>query len=121
MKQSEEYRFISARASWAIIIVFSMAIIGWGLVNWAAIKDRPRDWDYGSLPDTPAESVYSSHAPTQSTAEPPQFQPLPEARPDWPRGSQESLTQPHEQRKPPAPQGDNRPPPLGPSKGATRP
>ena len=60
MQEYEENRQISPGWSWAIIGVFCALIIAWGLVNWALIKDGPRDWDFGALPDAPSASIYST-------------------------------------------------------------
>ncbi len=64
---------------WAIIIAVCAGIIGWGLLNYALIPDRPRTWDFGALPDVPAESVYSTSQPAPAPTAPRQFPPLPEA------------------------------------------
>ena len=80
----EEPEGPSARRHWIIILVASALIVGWGLLIHALVKDAPRQWDFGTLPDVPAQSIYSS-APTPQSATPPrQISPLPEARP-WQR------------------------------------
>jgi hypothetical protein len=50
------------RPIWAWIIIFGVAgaVVGWGLLNYAVIRDPQRHWNFGQLPDTPGESIYST-------------------------------------------------------------
>ena len=67
---------------WLIIVLFSAAIIGWGVLNYVLIRDEPRHWDFGVLPSTPSESIYSTApTPAPSSVPPQQIEPLPEAQP----------------------------------------
>jgi hypothetical protein len=79
MRQYEENRTIGRGGSWAILIAFCLAIIGWGLANYCLIHDRPREWDTGARPETPGASIYSTSQPAPTLAPAPQFAPLPEA------------------------------------------
>jgi hypothetical protein len=74
----------SAPWGWIIIVLLCAGIIGWGLFNYAMIKDRQRAWNFGALPDAPSQSIYST-VPATATNEPPkQIFALPEAKP-WQR------------------------------------
>jgi len=78
--------------SWAILITFCVIIIVWGIINFLTIKDKPRQWDFGVLPDTPSESIYSTSRPANKLSvapAPQQIIPLPEAA-TKPAASQET-------------------------------
>lgn len=79
----EEYE-ISAFASWVVIILFSAAIAGFGLMVYCLIPDAPRRWNYGQLPDTPAESIYSTEEPAAGRRPARQLPRLPESYPVQP-------------------------------------
>ena len=81
MQEYEENREISPGWSWAILVIFCALIVAWGLLNWALIKDGPRDWDFGALPDAPSASIYSTGQTPEKATPPQQIAPLPEARP----------------------------------------
>jgi hypothetical protein len=66
---------------WLVVILISALIIGWGLLNFAIIKDPPRTWHFGALPDAPGQSIYSTQEPPSAATAPPQIPPLPEAKP----------------------------------------
>lgn len=78
--QFEEYRGISSAASWMIILAFCASLVGWGLFNYWLIPDTPRQWDFGTLPDAPGESIYSTGSTPQDKAPPSQIPPLPEGQ-----------------------------------------
>ncbi|MFB3890612.1 MAG: hypothetical protein ACE15C_01170 [Phycisphaerae bacterium] len=75
----EEHREFSTAAAWIILAAVCLAILGWGLLNYALIPDAPRQWNSGALEDVPAESVYSNAPASASQPAPPQVQRLPEA------------------------------------------
>jgi hypothetical protein len=77
----EEFRAISDTTSWIILILFSLFIIGFGVLIYFLIPDTPRKWDYGVLPDTPAESIYSTVRSPTPQAPPRQLPPVPEVKP----------------------------------------
>jgi hypothetical protein len=81
MEWYDEDKEIGSFGSWMIVIVFSAAIVVFGLLVYAIVEDAPRRWDFGALPDTPAESVYSTYAPPPGAAPSRQIAPLPEAEP----------------------------------------
>ena len=77
----EEYNVLPPPWGWVVLLVFSALIIGNALLLHALIKDRPREWYFGELPDTPAESIYASKEPPAEAPVPKQFPALPEAKP----------------------------------------
>ena len=66
---------------WVIIILFSASIMGFGWLVYLLVPDAPRQWDFGQLPDTPAESAYSTEEPNISGKPQRQVWRLPEALP----------------------------------------
>lgn len=75
----DEDREISSFWSWIIIIVYSLSIVIFSYSVYSFVKDRPRQWDFGELPDAPAEYVYSTTLPPKGKFPPEQIAPLPEA------------------------------------------
>ena len=67
----------SSRSGWWTVVLICACLAAWGLVQYATIRDVPRQWDFGALPDAPGQSVYSSSRPVQGAVVPPQIQPLP--------------------------------------------
>lgn len=74
----EEFKTTNSFWSWIILVMLCLAILGWGLANYFLISTPKRDWDYGALPDTPAQSIYSTVKPSESVNPPRQIVPLPE-------------------------------------------
>ena len=74
-------RELKAGYGWAIVIGGCAVIVCWGLTTYFIVRDQPRQWDMGQLPDVPSQSVYSTESPSGRQAAPRQFAPLPEARP----------------------------------------
>lgn len=56
----EEHKEWSTLGSWLFVLLLSGGLIGWAMFMMSIIKDVPREWDYGTLPFTPAKSVYST-------------------------------------------------------------
>ena len=81
MREYEEHHVVSGPWGWAIIVAQCLALIGWGLANYALVKDAPRQWDYGALPQTPASSVYTTTQPPAAVPPQRQMAPLPGAKP----------------------------------------
>jgi len=77
----EEFRLVRPLTSWVLIIGLSLGIVVWGILIYFLISDTPRQWDYGILPDTPAESIYSTIKSPTTTTPPRQLPELPEAVP----------------------------------------
>ena len=76
----EEFTIISPVWSWVLLIVFSLLIMAWGMfIEMMVGMEQPRTWDFGVLPDTPAESVYSTVAAPSDVNVPLQIERLPEA------------------------------------------
>jgi hypothetical protein len=69
------------------VVALSAAVLSWGMVLHAIVRDEPRQWDFGALPDVPGQSVYSTATPPAGGPTGPagkaplQMAPLPEARP----------------------------------------
>jgi len=81
MKEYEENREIGSMWSWALVLLLCAFILVWGFAIHALVKDRPRDWNYGTLPDAPSQSIYSTEQAPEKTVPPRQVAPLPEAKP----------------------------------------
>lgn len=77
----DEDQEISSFASWVVIILFSASIMAFGWIVYLLIPDGPRSWNFGQLPDAPAESVYSTEVPQGKMKPRPQIYRLPEAQP----------------------------------------
>lgn len=56
----DEHRELPSPWEWIIVVLFSASIVGYGLLVYYAVDDGPRAWDVGQLPDTPADSIYST-------------------------------------------------------------
>lgn len=74
-----EEKKLSAFWSWVIIILFSAAIVAFGLLVFCVVRESPRQWDFGALSDVPAESMYGIHPQPKETAIPRQIPPVPGA------------------------------------------
>ena len=77
----EEYPRVPESWRWPLLLAFTALLLGWGMYLMLAISDRPRAWDFGALPDTPAESTYATQEPDLSAPVPEQIHPLPGAKP----------------------------------------
>ncbi|WP_224984102.1 hypothetical protein [Geomonas agri] len=75
----DEQQELRSPWEWVILIAFSGAIMGFGWLVYLLVQDAPRRWDFGQLPDAPAESIYSSEEPRGKAQR--QIRPLPEAVP----------------------------------------
>ncbi|MFO0753888.1 MAG: hypothetical protein U0411_11270 [Thermodesulfovibrionales bacterium] len=76
-----EYKVLPPFWGWLVLIALTAALLGFGVWAHHIIPDRPRQWNYGSLPDIPAESVYSTLMPQKEKGRMQVIAPLPEARP----------------------------------------
>jgi hypothetical protein len=82
-KKYDEQRELPSPWEWVIIILLSLILIVYALVVYRFILEGPRHWDFGQLPDTPAESLYSTEEPPSPDRRPPrQIHKLPEAQPE---------------------------------------
>jgi len=81
MRHYEEYHELSAPWGWLLLVLLCLALLGWGLVNYAAVRNGQRQWDYGALPETPASSEFTTSEPSPLTTTERQIAPLPDARP----------------------------------------
>ncbi|WP_129125008.1 hypothetical protein [Geomonas oryzae] len=75
----DEQQELRSPWEWVILIVFSAALMGYGWLVYLLVQDGARRWDFGQLPDAPAESIYSSEQPRRPAQR--QIQALPEAIP----------------------------------------
>jgi hypothetical protein len=78
-KEYEELTIISSFWSWVALIVFSASIMCWGMFVEMMVEVGPPHWDFGVLPDTPSESVYSTALPPADVNIPYQFHRIPDA------------------------------------------
>lgn len=79
-KWFDEERVLPSPWEWIVIILFSAAIAGFGLLVYRLVPDGPRYWDFGQLPDAPAESIYSTEEPRRAAKVKRQLPMLPEAQ-----------------------------------------
>lgn len=77
----DEEKELSTFWSWVIIILYSGAIMVFGLVVYYVVPDGPRRWNFGILPDPPGASIYHDRQPLREKVEK-QIAPLPETKPD---------------------------------------
>jgi len=77
----EEHHELPPFWSWTILVLLSVVIVLWGLLNYRWIPDTPRRWDLGVLPDVPGQSPYSTAEPAGNAPVPRQVAPLPEGVP----------------------------------------
>jgi len=82
-KKYEEHQELPSPWEWVIITVFSASIMGFGWMVYLLVDEAPRYWDFGQLPDAPAESIYSTSRPSAGKPQK-QIWTLPEARPRAP-------------------------------------
>ena len=80
MKEYEEKHELGSIWSWALVVILCAVIIAWGFTIHALVRGAPRQWDYGTLPDAPSQSVYSSEEAPEKAIPPLQVAPLPEAK-----------------------------------------
>jgi len=86
----DEHQELPSPWEWVILVVFSASIAGFGWLVYSVVPDAPRHWDFGQLPDTPAESIYSTEQPDLSKKPQRQILTLPEAQPLKPVPSERS-------------------------------
>ena len=78
-KEYEELTIISSFWSWVFLIVFSASIMCWGMFVEMIVSVGPSRWDFGALPDTPSQSVYSTASPPSDVNVPYQIHRIPDA------------------------------------------
>ncbi len=82
--QYEEYKPVRQIWTWLAILLMAVVTLGWGMVTHMAVPDVPRQWDFGTLPDTPGQSAYATLRPPAREPVPPQI----ELPPDLAAGNQ---------------------------------
>ena len=83
MQEHEEHREIPQALGWALIILLTACVVAWCMFLMMMVEDRPREWDFGALPDVPAQSIFSTKPgiPPFDPKNPPEQMPnLPEAK-----------------------------------------
>ena len=81
MREYEQHKEGPSRGGGWVVLLICACMLAWGLFQYVSIHDSPRQWDFGTLPDLPGESIYSTSRPAQAISGVPQAGPLPEARP----------------------------------------
>lgn len=85
-KQYDEQRELPSPWEWIIVTALCIFLIVLGLVVYRFVLEGPRHWDFGQLPDAPAESIYSTEQPPKpGGALRRQIPRLPEAQPENPQ------------------------------------
>lgn len=79
MNDSEEHKEWRPLISWLFIIGLSVSLFVVMMIL-MLIMEKPREWDFGTIPFTPSESVYSS-SNKQAPPEKKMIEPLPEGIP----------------------------------------
>ena len=79
-KEYEEFTQISAFWSWVFLIAFCALILGWGMFVEMMVMGQPPHWDFGQLPDTPSQSIYSTSPAPADVNIPYQIQRIPDAQ-----------------------------------------
>ena len=80
----DEHQELPSPWEWIIVIALSASLMGFGWLVYLVVPDGPRFWDFGQLPDAPAESIYSTEQPDLSRKPQQQIWRLPEAQPNPP-------------------------------------
>ncbi|WP_243369931.1 hypothetical protein [Geotalea sp. SG265] len=84
-KKYDEQRQLPSPWEWVIITMLSLALIAYSLIAYRFVLEGQRYWDFGQLPDTPAESIYSTEEPPAPDGRlQRQIHKLPEAQPENP-------------------------------------
>lgn len=70
----EQYRPVRQIWAWLAVFFLSVSTMAWGMIGHLLVREGPRRWDFGSLPDTPGQSVFSTVQPPEGEVVPPQIQ-----------------------------------------------
>jgi hypothetical protein len=73
----EEFKPVRQIWTWLIVILLAVITLSWGMATHMAVPDVPRQWDFDTLPDTPASSPYSTVLPPRELNVPAQIEPAP--------------------------------------------
>ena len=86
MERYEENKPIGAFWGWMMVFLLAAGVIGWCMFLMMMVTDPPRQWDFGAISETPAESVYSTlKAPRVHPTFPPLLRTRPSVTKDVPR------------------------------------
>ena len=80
MKDYEEVKTLSPFWGWVALIVFSILLLGFGMIAHLSIREAERTWSFWALPIAPGESNLSTYRLHRGKI-PKQMHPLPEALP----------------------------------------
>ncbi|MGE5295662.1 MAG: hypothetical protein ACM3VT_12605 [Solirubrobacterales bacterium] len=72
--QYEAYKPVRQIWTWLTIILMAVVTLSWGMATHMLLRDVPRQWDFGVLPDTPGKSIYATLLPPPSKDVPPQIE-----------------------------------------------
>ncbi|MCE5326209.1 MAG: hypothetical protein LLG01_07310 [Planctomycetaceae bacterium] len=77
----EQYLHAKPVWGWVLAISLTLGVVTWCMIFHMFMPDVPRVWDFGAVPDVPAQSVYSSSRPSdeQNRHAPRQIEMLPGA------------------------------------------
>jgi hypothetical protein len=81
MREYEEYHELRAPWDWALMLLLCLSLIGWAFFNYLLVRNAPRQWDYGAVPEAPASSIYTTNRPPAEPSPQNQIEPLPNRRP----------------------------------------
>jgi hypothetical protein len=69
----EERRLV--KRGWLVVFALTLFLFAYGFFLFFTIGDKgPPSWDFGSIPDIPGESVYSTNPPYRGTLTSPEPQ-----------------------------------------------
>lgn len=71
--QYEAYKWVRPIWTWLAIVLLAVITLGWGMMT-HIVPDVPRHWDFGTLPDAPGQSPYSTVSPPQAKVPPLQIE-----------------------------------------------
>jgi hypothetical protein len=82
MKEYEEYKTLGPIGGWVVLILFSAALISFGMIAHMFIMESgQRKWEVGSFPIAPGQTRYSVLEPRREDTTR-QMEPFPGAYPD---------------------------------------
>lgn len=77
MHDFEECNILPRVWGWIVLFFICAVLIGYGLLAHAVVRDVPRNWDFGQLPDFPSQHPFSTYEPDNRSPIPEQLPPLP--------------------------------------------
>ncbi len=74
-KYEGDFKLLPRFWGWVLILAATAYVLAWGLLAWHFIPNVRREWDFGAMPDTPGESIFSTELPERIWPAPPQLRP----------------------------------------------